>query len=318
MKQYSIGTVAKLTGLTSHNLRVWEKRHAAVTTTRTDSGRRIYDEEALQRVKLLKQCVNCGFTIGTIAQMTNDELTDLLEDYEENNTDIQPRRKKNLKGMTVWACGGEAIRIIDQLVKLPFQVDEIHRFTDTQHLANASLDEKPDMLIIEQASLSATETQDMAALIKKISAPHCLLFYRYSRQQDIAYLNSIGAQTLRSPVDKNSVYDLMDNLVKAPEGDPIMIPFKKVPERTFSDQELSKAAAITSSIDCECPQHLSELIKSLVGFENYSIHCENKDKESADLHRHIHLRTAQARAILEELLINVLKQEGINLNLAEH
>ncbi|MCG8669939.1 MAG: MerR family transcriptional regulator [Pseudomonadales bacterium] len=313
MKQYSIGAIAKLTGLTVHNLRVWEKRHSAIETDRSDSGRRIYSESALERLKLLKSCVDNGFNIGTIAGMSNEELRDILQEFK--SADEPTAKKPNL---TVWAAGAEALRMIDQLEKPPFPIDKVTRFTDTDHLASAHNGGQPDMLVIEQASLSAAEAQNLGKLIKRINAPYVILLYRYSRQQDVSYLKSLGVQALKSPVDKTTFRDLTANLVEAPQGDPILVPIKQVPPRTFSDRALNKAAAMTSTIDCECPNHLSELIKSLVGFENYSAECESKDKESADLHHHIYLRTAQARAILEDLLQSVLDQEGIDLSRVNH
>ena len=313
MKQYSIGAVAKLTGLTVHNLRVWEKRHSAVETDRSQSGRRIYSESALQRLKLLKHCVDNGFTIGNIANLSNSELQELVKEVRSAD-----RVQQRTPMLTAWAAGSEAIRVLDKLDDLPIELSHVERFTNTEQLSSAYNGGKTDLLIIEQASLSAEETQRLAKLIKKINALYTVLFYRYSRQQDISYLKSLGVQTLKSPVDQAAAQELIVSLVEAPQGEPLLTPVKQVPPRTFSDHALHKAASMTSSIDCECPQHLSELIKSLVGFESYSADCEMKDKSSSDLHHHIYLRTAQARAILEDLLRTVLHQEGIDLSRVNH
>ena len=40
--EYGIGAVAKLTGLSDHTIRVWERRYEAVVAGRSDSGRRVY------------------------------------------------------------------------------------------------------------------------------------------------------------------------------------------------------------------------------------------------------------------------------------
>ena len=100
MKQYSIGAVAKLTGLTVHNLRVWEKRHSAVETDRSESGRRIYSESALQRLKLLKHCVDNGFTIGNIANLSNSELQELVKEVRSAD-----RVQQRTPMLTAWAAG---------------------------------------------------------------------------------------------------------------------------------------------------------------------------------------------------------------------
>lgn len=313
MKQYSIGAVAKLTGLTVHNLRVWEKRHSAIETERSDSGRRIYSEGALERLKLLKSCVDNGFTIGTIAGMSNEELREILEEFE---TATVPEARK--ARMTVCLIGEGAIRSFDQLDAEIFATSSVQKHNNIEAFVSTYAGGHIDLLFVERASLTADETQKLAAFIKKVSAPYTLLMYRYSRQQDIAYLKTLGVKTLKAPFDKNGLKDLIASMLGAPQGEPLLAPMKQAPARTFSDYALNKAAAMTSSIECECPQHLSELIKSLVDFEAYSADCENKDKASADLHHHIYVRTAQARAILEDLLQSVLDQEGIDLSRVNH
>ena len=210
MKQYSIGAVAKLTGLTVHNLRVWEKRHSAVETDRSESGRRIYSEGALQRLKLLKHCVDNGFTIGNIAGMDNTELQELVK--EVRTVDRSHQRSTLL---TAWAAGSEAIRVIEKLDNLPLELSKVERFTNAEHLASCYNGGKTDLLVIEQASLSAEETQRLAKLIKTINAPYTVLFYRYSRQQDVSYLKSLGVHTLKSPVDQIAAQELIVSLVEA-------------------------------------------------------------------------------------------------------
>lgn len=313
MKQYSIGAVAKLTGLTVHNLRVWEKRHSAIETDRSESGRRIYSEDALERLKLLKSCVDNGFTIGTIAAMSNQELREILDEFE---TASAPDTKKTR--LSVCLIGEGAIRSFDQMESDMFSTSDIQKHNNVEAFVAGYGGENIDLLYIEKASLTADETQKLAAFIKKVNAPYTLLMYRYSRQQDIAYLKTLGVKTLKAPFDKNGLKDLIESLLEAPQGEPMLTPMKQAPARTFSDYALNKAAAMTSSIECECPQHLSELIKSMVDFEAYSADCENKDKASADLHHHIYVRTAQARAILEDLLQSVLDQEGIDLSRVNH
>jgi DNA-binding transcriptional MerR regulator len=57
---YGIGAVAKLTGLTDHTIRVWERRYAAVVTTRAPNGRRQYTESDVEKLGLLKSLTDRG------------------------------------------------------------------------------------------------------------------------------------------------------------------------------------------------------------------------------------------------------------------
>ena len=55
MERLTIGAVANLTGVPTHTLRKWESRHSIVTPNRSESGRRFYTNEHVQRLLLVKR-----------------------------------------------------------------------------------------------------------------------------------------------------------------------------------------------------------------------------------------------------------------------
>ncbi|MEO0578615.1 MAG: MerR family transcriptional regulator, partial [Pseudomonadota bacterium] len=61
---YSIGAVARLTGISTHALRIWERRYGTVVARRTETGRRIYSRRDVEKLSLLKLLVDHGFSIG--------------------------------------------------------------------------------------------------------------------------------------------------------------------------------------------------------------------------------------------------------------
>lgn len=75
---HPIRIVARRTGLSLHLIRMWERRYNAVTPRRTDSGRRIYSEADIERLKLLKNVVEQGEAISQVARLSNDDLLALL------------------------------------------------------------------------------------------------------------------------------------------------------------------------------------------------------------------------------------------------
>ena len=48
---YKIGKVAKMTGISPNTLRIWERRYAAVTPTRSEAGSRLYATHEIERLK---------------------------------------------------------------------------------------------------------------------------------------------------------------------------------------------------------------------------------------------------------------------------
>jgi DNA-binding transcriptional MerR regulator len=71
---YSLGLVSRLTGLSPHVLRAWERRYAAVAPLRTPGGTRRYRESDVARLRLLAAAVEAGHPIGDVAALGDAEL----------------------------------------------------------------------------------------------------------------------------------------------------------------------------------------------------------------------------------------------------
>lgn len=72
--KYRVGMVARMTGLSTHALRVWEKRYAAVVPGRTDAGGRLYSDSDVARLRVLRRLVEAGHSIGSIAGLSDQDL----------------------------------------------------------------------------------------------------------------------------------------------------------------------------------------------------------------------------------------------------
>lgn len=77
---HPIQMIADRSGLSAHVIRIWEKRYNAVTPTRTASNRRLYSEEDLDRLRLLRQLTTAGHSIGYVAKLPTEKLRALLRD----------------------------------------------------------------------------------------------------------------------------------------------------------------------------------------------------------------------------------------------
>jgi DNA-binding transcriptional MerR regulator len=75
---YSLGLVSRLTGLSPHVLRAWERRYGAVLPVRTPGGTRRYRESDLSRLRLLEAAVAAGHPIGDVARLDDTALQRLV------------------------------------------------------------------------------------------------------------------------------------------------------------------------------------------------------------------------------------------------
>ena len=70
---YPIRAVSRLTGISIDTLRAWERRHGAVTPVRDERGR-MYTDADVARLRLLRQAVEQGHSIGRLAGLTDTDL----------------------------------------------------------------------------------------------------------------------------------------------------------------------------------------------------------------------------------------------------
>ena len=75
---YPISAVAKLTGIPLDTLRAWERRYRTVIPKRAARGR-VYSEEQIQKLLLLRRAVEQGHSIGQVAALGDRQLRGLLE-----------------------------------------------------------------------------------------------------------------------------------------------------------------------------------------------------------------------------------------------
>ena len=93
---YPIRYVAHKTGLSTHIIRVWEKRYQTIIPKRTDSNRRIYNKDDIQRLNLLKKAVTAGHSISQIAKLDTEELSRLLKlEVSEDPTSVNARKQSS-------------------------------------------------------------------------------------------------------------------------------------------------------------------------------------------------------------------------------
>ena len=80
-----------MTGLSTHTLRMWEKRYGAVIPERTDAGGRLYSDADVERLRMLRRLVGEGHSIGGIARLSGADLRQmagsLFEPADVDTTD---------------------------------------------------------------------------------------------------------------------------------------------------------------------------------------------------------------------------------------
>jgi MerR family transcriptional regulator, light-induced transcriptional regulator len=87
--KYPIKVVSQMTGLSVHVIRAWEKRYHVVEPDRTETNRRLYSEEDIDKLRLLNDASNLGHNIGSIAHLSQSELKELLFKERDKTSELK-------------------------------------------------------------------------------------------------------------------------------------------------------------------------------------------------------------------------------------
>ena len=315
--RYGIGAVAKLTGLTDHTIRVWERRYGAVIAQRAENGRRVYAPADVEKLGLLKRLTDQGLSIGQIAGDSIDALRERAQSMQKIASAPTPDRI----GVAILGDFLPGSFAIDQRDIAPLEVviaDDNHD-TFVADVARHSV----DVVVLESPVLDDSVKDQMLEYLDRAGAARGVIVYNFGRVRDIDTARDSRIVALRSPVNVDEVRAAVIRsyapaAVSLPKTTPVADSAEAawhfsgpVAPRRFTNQQLSRLARASTAIDCECPHHLAQLVGDLTSFEVYSAQCANRDEDDAALHRYLHQTTAQARALIEAALERVAEAEGI-------
>jgi len=86
--QYSISDLEQLSGVSVHNIRIWERRYNALQPSRTAGNTRFYDDEQLKKLLNISSLYYSGHKISKVCAMSKEETASLLQ-QEIDNTIVQ-------------------------------------------------------------------------------------------------------------------------------------------------------------------------------------------------------------------------------------
>lgn len=324
---YRIGTVSHLTGIDSHTIRAWERRYQAIRPGRSEGGSRLYSEQDVARLQLIKAAVDAGDAISTVAPLSDDELRARLAQVaglarRDAAAELEDLRMDE-RELRLGVLGGPIAEQLRANAAGLAQLDVLVSETAWADCADALRSQPVDVLLISYEALGTAPVEVFRNLKAASGARLCLVIYEFARRRDLAQLADAGAKLLRGPVSvsqlRRAIFDLL--VIHEVRGQrarldaPIEIPVQEAepPSRLFTDRQVARLSEIASSVECECPNHLSALILNLVQFEEYSRRCKNESPEDAELHGRLAVGTGRARALIEQLLAEVCAHDGIRL-----
>ena len=312
---FKIGAVSRITNIPVDTLRIWERRYRVVVPIRSNNSDRLYQKDDINRLTLLKMLVDRGHAIGSIAKLPNDELCARLDIHDQNNKQINKNKREH----------GQAIKVAVIGDVLPLQLE--HYYMDDASFTFSGLyqnesefvednnEEDIDILIAEYPAIQEDTLSEIDNTFKNSGAKKMILIYGFTNSAAKKILSNTNYILIQAPITVEHLHAEIKHLIENAEmqtviSDDLNIN-KPAPTRVYTNNELIRLSSASTTIKCECPQHLSSMILKLVQFEVYSAQCENRNMKDAELHALLGKMTGHARSIMEKALTEVVKADGL-------
>lgn len=305
------GTAARLAGLPVTTLRVWERRYGVVAAPKTPTGQRLYSTLDVQRLALLKQLSDRGHAIGTIAALSLAELQGLA-----STAPARSAAAAAVPGLHVVVVGRSVAQKLQAVGAAPRRVHD--DLTQAEASASAALaaaaggtsPAEPDVLVVHLPSLHPALAERALGLAKQQGAGNLIVLYAFGAEAVAESLRAAGAIVRREPCTGRELLRLLAATANAPM--PASGP--RMPSaRRYTDEQLAVLGEVPSTVLCECPRHLAEIVTQLAHFEQYSADCDARSPADSALHRHLGSLAGAARVMFEQALDRVIAEEGLQV-----
>ncbi len=331
---YRSGAVARMARMPVSTLRNWEQRYKVVAPATTPTGQRLYSVADVERLALLKQLTDHGHAIGAIAALSAAQLQQVASTHV---TIVAAGRSTPVPRPVPWrlvVVGAALARRLQRpaVVQRLGRPPKVSAFFETLTQAAAAAPpalatrEQPiDLLLWHTASLHAGALAELKAAAQAWGARRTAVVYRFAGAVASEPFASAGVALLREPQDDNalgvwlaaleSAAPLLDTELKHRllQDDTLWLLGGDCAPRRFDDTTLTDFAGLSSTIACECPRHVAELLMQLSNFEAYSAQCESLSPDDAALHAYLKRVAGASRALFESALERVAIQEGLML-----
>ncbi len=306
---YQIKTVARLTGIPRNTLLAWERRYELVSPERAANGYRLYSDADLARLNAVRQLIDQGYKVSEAAALLQSA--------------VEAPSSEAAGGVRVAILHASLATQLEAANTPSSQLDVVASATTVGGLT-ATCSGEVDVLVADLELLGEAPRLALQLALKALETTQAVVLYRYTTTRVLQQLVSAGARLVPQPARATAVVQAvveqhaLSTAAGAPTGvqgapPPVAVPAAdgSAPARRFTDDQLARFIELRSSLDCECPNHLAAIVRTLVGFEEYAAGCSTNTPADAALHGWLGRNTARARAVIEELLEEVVTRDGL-------
>jgi DNA-binding transcriptional MerR regulator len=310
---YGIGTVARLTGIKPDTLRIWERRYQLGASHKSSSGRRQYTQADLEHLQLVAALVSNGARIGEIASTERRTLEMLLRARNDGGKNSLPEPKPHVvfvgQGLCDWLDEHQGCLVSVKATVAPCALTEVDEIL-VQDIGDV------DGVVVECGGLNGARLEALEKLARLLDTTNVLALHQCSSDRWRTTLEERGYVSADYPPDPAFLaFHLTRSSAEkvAHAGSIDLGELIHGKPRLFTERELSAVRDIEGALECECPRHITDLVRSLATFEEYSASCSVENWEDASVHACVYAYAGQARWLMEkalQLVVDSHKDDG--------
>ena len=320
------GAVARMLRMPVATLRGWERRYGVTQPMLSPSGQRLYSDDDVRRLALLKQLTDRGHAISSLARLPMKQLQKVASTHasvlaDRHIEDLGQERPSPARPWRVAVIGA----VLAQRLQRPALLRQLSRplqllgpFADAAQAAAAMRRAPVDALLIDEPRLHDGWLASLQKAAPALAEASKAVLYRFASEPTCAALAAAGTALMREPQNDIVLGQWLQGVLQATPhatsgaGDRAQA-VPPVSPRRWDDAALAEFAGRSSTIACECPLHVTELLMQLSHFEAYSAECRHRNAADAELHSHLQQVAAASRARFEDALEYVALHEGLVL-----
>jgi DNA-binding transcriptional MerR regulator len=321
------GAVARMLRMPVATLRVWERRYRVTQPGLSPSGQRLYSADDIRRLALVKQLTDLGHAIGSLASLDMLQLQRVASTHAHALAATQRSERADaahLPPVRAWRLAvigsglGTRLRRPALLRRLGRPVTLLGPFDAAAQAAAALRGSDLDALLVHEPHLHDGWLASIEAAAPAFAGLPKAVLFGFAADPVCEALATAGTALLREPQPDAVLAQWLHNLClaatapQAAAGKPALST-DAVPPRRWDDAALADFADRSSTIACECPRHVADLLAQLAHFEAYSAECEHRNAADAELHAYLQQVAAVSRARFEAALEHVALHEGLLL-----
>lgn len=318
------GAVARMVRMPVATLRVWERRYRLSSPALTPSGQRLYTAADVRRIAMLKQLTELGHAIGSLATLNMAQLHAVAATHAGAVTGTLGAEAPAAVGAPwrVAVVGAALARRLQRPAlrrRLKRPLELVGPFDDLAQAMAGLAGSGVDLLLVQ----SPTVQCDWLAQWRRSAPrpPRTAVLFRFASEGVCERLAAAGLALLREPPSDTALgqwlqsLDVTDSMSARPSAaaHAALPPFEAFAPRRWDDAALADIAGLSTTIACECPKHIAELLMQLSHFEAYSAECAHRSVADAELHSYLGQVAAACRARFEAALERVAVHEGLLL-----